>query len=308
MNNEIMLSINSNSINKDALNNKDPSNLSRNFINYTVDIDGFYYAIAQEGYMCSAQVENGHRKADNFIQSNLVLVDIDSGLTIEEATQHEFYKEFASGYYTTPTHTIEAHRFRLVFVTARIINNAKDMTILYTVLIKMFGGDESCKDPCRLFFGCKDSQYDCIQNRFIDNETIDLLLAHGEKLCKTLNITSDVDYEPPNDLEKEYIINELCKLHVQDYYEWRNIAWSLKSGGFALSDLEYITTIICPPEKINAGRRKCKAIWAEGKGDISIGTVWFLIGGKKKYYDTRTSHSKIVEDNKKLFATILQSL
>jgi len=93
------------------------------------------------------------RKSDNFTESDVFSVDIDHGLTIDEVTSHPFVTTYCCFIYTTASHTEENHRFRLVFQSERSIFDKKEMTQIMNGLILKFGGDESCKDACRIFYG-----------------------------------------------------------------------------------------------------------------------------------------------------------
>lgn len=54
-----------------------------------------------KGYAFSYQFEKAHRKADNFICSDIIAADFDSGMTLDEAFNNEFFINNASILYTT---------------------------------------------------------------------------------------------------------------------------------------------------------------------------------------------------------------
>ena len=107
----------------------------------------------EKGYSFCAQHKNNHRKSGNFVCSDVIAVDIDSGLRLDEAMSDPFVQQYASIIYTTESHTEEAHRFRIIFCLDKTITTAADMKLAYTGVTRKFGGDASCTDACRQFYG-----------------------------------------------------------------------------------------------------------------------------------------------------------
>lgn len=107
-----------------------------------------------EGAAFSAQFKgDGKRSAANFKCAGFLAVDIDSGLTIEDAQSVPLYKNHCALLYTTASHTDENHRFRLAFELESPITTRERMEAAYSGLIATFGGDKACRDASRLFFG-----------------------------------------------------------------------------------------------------------------------------------------------------------
>ncbi len=123
---------------------------------------------------------NGTRQSANFICSDVLAVDIDDGMTLDEARNCDFVKRFGGFIYITPSHTDEKHRFRIVFETERTIYSSIEMTEAYRGLIRIFGSDESCKDACRLFYGSKDSNPIFLGN-VLSNEELGRLILLGRE-------------------------------------------------------------------------------------------------------------------------------
>ena len=68
------------------------------------------------GHAFSAHFRESHRKTQNFICSGFAAADIDGTLSIDEALEFSFVRDFAAILYTTPSHTNEKNRFRVVFL------------------------------------------------------------------------------------------------------------------------------------------------------------------------------------------------
>lgn len=102
------------------------------------------------------------RKEDNFISAGHLAFDFD---TSDRASALDslmavgtFAWLFASFGYTTPSHTAEAPRSRLVFVLEYPIYDAAEYRTAYQAIawkIAQDGGrcDPACKDPLRLYYG-----------------------------------------------------------------------------------------------------------------------------------------------------------
>lgn len=111
-------------------------------------------ALIGEGAAFSAQFNReGRSKAANFKAAGFLAVDVDRGLTIEDARKVPLYQHHCALLYTTASHTEENHRFRLVFELETPITTREHMEAAYSGLIATFGGDKACRDASRLFFG-----------------------------------------------------------------------------------------------------------------------------------------------------------
>lgn len=101
-----------------------------------------------------AAMSSDHRSSAAFLHADLAVVDIDQGLSTDDFQQHPL-AQYASLLYTTASHRDEpgGHRFRVVFQLPERISDPGLYKAVVTHLIKVLGGDKSCTDPCRLFYG-----------------------------------------------------------------------------------------------------------------------------------------------------------
>src|SRR5690554_3653296 len=83
--------------------------------------------IVQE-YVYSPYVFNGTRKQDNFKSCDIAVLDIDEGLTIDEAEQIISEANFTCLCLPTTSHTEEHHRFRLLFPLSRTVTKDRKST------------------------------------------------------------------------------------------------------------------------------------------------------------------------------------
>jgi hypothetical protein len=130
-----------------------------------------------QGHAFCAQ-HNKRRLERNFVGTNVLAVDIDSGWRLEDTLNDLFIKDSALLIYPTPSHTEENHRFRIVFKLPRMISDASEMRAAYIGAARILGGDNACRDACRLFFGSKGSNPIVFGNELPDHE-LEKMIALG---------------------------------------------------------------------------------------------------------------------------------
>jgi hypothetical protein len=113
----------------------------------------------RQGYGITTQHRN-YRKAANFICGQHLGLDFDTGdqlSSIDRLLQDPFIAEYASILYTTPSHTAEQPRARVIFLLDRPVYDPAEYGRLAAALLWQFDqADPQCKDPARLFFGAGD--------------------------------------------------------------------------------------------------------------------------------------------------------
>ncbi|ACA18635.1 signal recognition particle GTPase [Methylobacterium sp. 4-46] len=129
-----------------------PSLFAHGWENVEITLDEFIVATTQRGWAYCAQL-GGARKGSNFLACNIASVDVDHGPTIEEALANRLVRQHALLIYTTPRHTPEAHRFRVVFLLPETITCARRMRNISRGLTRSLGGDMAATDPTRISFG-----------------------------------------------------------------------------------------------------------------------------------------------------------
>ena len=118
------------------------------------DLADLKAAITAGTAFVAAALNSQHRSSAAFLHADLVCVDIDGGMDIDTALSHPLVQQ-AALIYTTPSHqdTEGGHRFRVIFQLPRRLEDPDLYKALATLLIRSLGGDKSCSDPCRLFYG-----------------------------------------------------------------------------------------------------------------------------------------------------------
>lgn len=137
--------------------------------------------VAREGHAFTAHYKGGHRKTTNFICSDFIAADIDRGMTLDEALAIPFVQQYASFIYTTPSHTDDDHRFRIVFLLEDTITVAADWANALFGLALKLDSDLSSKDAARMYYGCIDARVIDLGNLLPANEVDALIAAGGQE-------------------------------------------------------------------------------------------------------------------------------
>lgn len=252
-------------------------NLGWGWENIQADWPTVFELITVDGVATSAELNSDNRKEDNFVSRDLVMVDIDSGMSIEELLADEFYNQYGAGFYITPSHTWEAHRFRVMFRLATPLRVAADVVKLNKMLMRVFTqADAACKDATRIFYGTPNCvACECRDSVLSDQNVADLIGQYNAWEAAEMSKHSTVEHRPLNDQQRQRILDLLKSTFVGEYGKWRDIGWGLKAGGFSLEDWQYVTTGMMSQKTPEMARQ----VWLDGKanGRITMGTViWFL--------------------------------
>ncbi len=100
----------------------------------------------------SPSIFQGSRSNANFISTDFIVLDIDSGLTIAESEQRIRSHGLACLCLPSPSFTMENQKHRLVFPLAKTILNSIDFEATLKFMFELFPeGDPSCVDPARWY-------------------------------------------------------------------------------------------------------------------------------------------------------------
>lgn len=259
-------------------------NMAKGWGNGTATLDVVFTMLVEGGFPISTWVANEYRNSKNFIKSNLAMVDIDGGLTITDVKAHEFYQQFGAGYYTSPSHTEDAQRLRLLFLLEDTITSEPDMRAILNTLINIFNSDGSCRDASRLFYGSKGAQYEMVEGKCVPSDVISILIEQGKP--KEITLDDDYDYGEVTDIEREYIINQLSMTFIGEYDKWLSVCAAMQNSGYTVQEFTKVTVGGLMRRKTV---RDCEELWKDIQNKTptgrpaTMGTVWKLIGGVKLY-------------------------
>lgn len=112
-----------------------------------------------EGRPITTQCDPPWRKAENYALGQHIGLDFDTEdkrSTFKVLLKDSFISKYGSIIYTTPSHTPDKPRARVIFMLDRPIHQARNYTLAASALLWIFGtADRQCKDPVRFFYGCK---------------------------------------------------------------------------------------------------------------------------------------------------------
>ena len=172
LNRTVQFSVNRSGKDKDW----DFQKLTTDFENVTGRVGDILEAV-QFGWAINGAWFNGRRCKANVTGVQILLVDIDNTtyltdeagqtvfdddgkripiyseeLTIFDALNHPFVKQYCSFIYTTASHKSDWHKLRLVFVLPEVIGR-ETYEALASIVLENFPHDPACKDAGRVFFG-----------------------------------------------------------------------------------------------------------------------------------------------------------
>jgi hypothetical protein len=252
-------------------------NLGRGWQNIESDWESIFELITVDGYATSAELSGDRRAEETFVSRELVMIDIDSGMSIQQLLDDDFYKQYSAGYYTTPSHREELPRFRIMFRLQTPIVDSTRLQKLNKMLLKVFvQADAACKDATRIFYGSPDCSAKQMTSTIIADDTVEAFVqAYDQQEQEQMQNRWSYDRSELTDESKKKIIELLKSTYVGEYATWRNIGWGLKAGGFSVDDFCYVTQGMMT-QKTN---RMAIDVWSAGRasGNITMGTViWFI--------------------------------
>ena len=259
-----------------------PDQLGFGWDNIDVSWEEAFTLITVDGFPVAPELVGSHRQVNDFVSHQLVLVDIDYGMTIAELFEHPFYEVFGAGFYTTPSHTDENPRFRIMHRLESPITNSEKMRTLYRALMGEYGSaDTSCKDAARLFFGSKDCQLKEKRDNILTDSVVEYLISELEEKDNAIAAQySAIEHTPLDDEKRQHILSLLAKSFVGQYQEWRNIGWALRTEGFSLADFQYVTTGMMNSKS----PKDASHIWGEYKSGSKVHNMGTIINFLKIRY------------------------
>jgi len=183
----------------------------------------------------AAHMSSDHRSSSAFEYSDLAVVDIDHGLSINEFLSHPLAKNAAWAYTSSRHGLMPEDRFRVVFRLPHRIDNPEIYKGVVTLLIKALGSDKSCSDPCRIFYGSDPTDHvlwqpDARLPESILNDAED----HARKMAARAAVSTDTIDQQSID-QAVFVLEQVLEPTVDgDRYRFERITASAATGGAAL--------------------------------------------------------------------------
>jgi len=220
-------------------------NLGYDWMNIDAEWPDVFKLITSDGCATSAELSTDNRSDANFVSRELFMIDIDSGMNIQDLVDNDFYNDYGAGFYATPSHTMENHRFRIMFRTEQPITDSTQAKKLIQALLRVYDhADPACKDSTRIFYGTENCELCLLADKMLPVAMIEALCAMEDmfKEERTAEFNYQIEHKPLTNERRQRILDLLKQTFVGSYGQWRDIAWGLKAGGFALIDFQLVTT------------------------------------------------------------------
>lgn len=208
--------------------------LGYGWINIETDWPVVFELITKDGIATSAELASDNRRDSEFVSRELFMVDIDNGMNIEELFDNDFYNQYGAGFYTTPSHTDQAHRFRMMFRTETPIYNNQLAKYILMALMRQFNhADIACKDSTRIFYGTVDCPIFEIRDNILSDAQVAELVAKEieiEQTSRPLLKQDNRQFEPKTLAQVEQLLDELRKHYADlEYSIRRDVTWAVAS-------------------------------------------------------------------------------
>lgn len=101
--------------------------------------------------------------------------------TYAEVSENEWIKKYALFVYTTPSHTPEWNKFRIVFLLPNVIDDIPSYKNAVEIFIKKFNADPACKNIDRMFFGSQNCEMVIYDQQITEEEMERILVRDAEE-------------------------------------------------------------------------------------------------------------------------------
>jgi hypothetical protein len=243
----------------------------------TTDLKGLIDHIADGGAFITAAMTSDHRTAAAFESTSLVAVDIDHGLTLDEFANHPLAGS-ACFVYSTPSHdpTNGKHRFRILFRLPETIHSGELYKGVVTILTNALGGDRSCTDPTRLFYGNSDAAHMGVDvNAVLDGQIIsdaEAFLEQQRSACR--DAASEVD--EVSILRAIHVLEQVIEPTKDGQRDlFVRISAAARAGGDAVFPA-WSDWASRGHHGSGANKRQSSERWFTGLKGSSLGTLFFL--------------------------------
>lgn len=134
---------------------------ARDWLNISEDLD-WLLGWVQRGYgWCATHFYDRHRKAENSVGSNVVVIDIDGDTTLARFWSTSTARQWCAATYTSASHTDQEHRFRALFPLGKSLNTIPEHRGAYWLVVNRLLADlniDALSDNCgqkpeRLWYG-----------------------------------------------------------------------------------------------------------------------------------------------------------
>jgi len=235
------------------------------------------------GYPFTTWHSNHWRNAENYLLGQHIGIDFDTEdeqSSLAHLAKDKFVQKYAHIIYTTPSHTPDKPRARVLFLLDTPIQQSKNYGLAATALLWLFGtGDRQCKDSCRFFYGSIDCAVEYLGNELPLARVIDLIAQYRKTGEQQRRKATKNNYNPnANETEIASALKRIQPWSI-DYDHWLKVLIAiyneLGDSGIALAEswAEGIDGEV---------QRKFSSFRSSAKTDkITVGTLFAIAGGER---------------------------
>ena len=235
-----------------------------------------------DGHAITTCCEPQWRKSENYKLGQHVGLDFDTEdkrSTIKTLMSDPFIAAHGAIIYTTPSHTPDKPRARVIFLLDKPIHQAKNYTLAASALLWIFGAaDRQCKDPVRFFYGGKPgaTEMEWLNNELPLSLVRDLIQRYKATGNQTRKRAQSKRTYTPGTADERQIADALKHIDPWrlDYDEWVKVLMAIHSeapGALSLAES-------WADGKPGEVEHKWRGFDAGGNvsGRVSIGTLFAL--------------------------------
>jgi len=225
------------------------SQLGDNWLNVECTYEQAFELITFDGVATSAELWTDNRCDANFVSRQLIMIDIDDGMTIQDLINDEFYNKYGAGFYATPSFTDRNHRFRIIFRLERKETDKERYKKIVQGLMHVYNhADVACKDATRLYYGTPKCEIREYRTALLTDDAVESLIEYvdvkEQQEIETLQQMPTTNYVQ-NQYDVDYVEELLSRIQRDtgtlhgEYDTWRTIAWAT-CGTLNVSDAEVL--------------------------------------------------------------------
>jgi hypothetical protein len=222
--------------------------------------------------------KDGYRKKENYVNySDLIILDVDNGLTLKEA--HQKFLPYNHIIATTKSHQKEKNglvcdRFRVILPTETPITlDSKEYDILMRGVMREYNFvDQSCKDSSRFYYPAKDSivvhKYGFVNFVWQDiyNKEKELIKKEKEESDRLRNFNQSFNQrKPTHTFERttgEYLRGILNTNKLLEYFRFNT-----KFGAGGRNNYLYSVAHHLKDNDLDDNEIQSAILWMNGQGD-----------------------------------------
>jgi len=225
------------------------------------------------------------RKNTAFQKAQLIFLDIDNSITengikrrqtdeegytpLEKVVGNAAYQDNAFLIYTSPSHTPEWHRYRIVFCLPEPVRDVERYKQIVAAFISRIGADPACKSPVHIFYGNTKAEVfpfgNVLSQNFVDGVVLWASNIEEEERVASEHINGALTADH---------VREMLKFLPPkvDYKDWIRIISGLRTK----FDEETTVSLVEEWSPGKPGEVRAKLRSGLGSGRVGIGTVIYI--------------------------------